>query len=421
MFSGNNIFKKFQNQNCSTFIYGVGACGRILDKFCEDLDVRVQGFIDGNIKYDGNYVNGKKVIHHTKISKEHRDSIIVVSSNDIHDVVQLLIQNGVNENQILPGGNLLQQIPKSFELEDIKYNEGDTASGFSSFAIDCTILCHKAFESNDPLFIRSLDLVITERCSMKCKDCSNLMQYFQNPVNYEAGQLLQNVKDLLNLIGFIPEIRIIGGEPFMNRNACNIIQELIAEKRIHRIVVYTNGTIVPKKEDFIKIVNEKVVFMITDYSSCGLNAESDLTGRLVNNKKNTDKLEVLCLNHNLKYRRHPPENWTEAANIRNYWRTDDENQQIYDRCCCKNLYTLSEGEFHKCPFSAQMARLGKNNFINDFVTITGSDLKDEVSEIAKLIKRNKFLQICGFCPGRSLSDPQIEPAIQIKDSLEIPC
>ena len=28
-----------------------------------------------------------------------------------------------------------------------------------------------------------MDVVITERCSLKCKDCANLMQYYEKPQN----------------------------------------------------------------------------------------------------------------------------------------------------------------------------------------------------------------------------------------------
>ena len=35
------------------------------------------------------------------------------------------------------------------------------------------------FENDESLHLKCIDIVVTEKCSMKCKDCSNLMQYYE--------------------------------------------------------------------------------------------------------------------------------------------------------------------------------------------------------------------------------------------------
>ncbi|MCO6696995.1 hypothetical protein, partial [Streptomyces sp. Vc17.3-30] len=35
--------------------------------------------------------------------------------------------------------------------------------------------------AEDTLILKYLDVVVTEACSMKCQDCSNLMQYYTKP------------------------------------------------------------------------------------------------------------------------------------------------------------------------------------------------------------------------------------------------
>ena len=42
--------------------------------------------------------------------------------------------------------------------------------------------------------MRSIDLMITTRCSLKCESCSNLMQYFESPQNYEHIPILNALK-----------------------------------------------------------------------------------------------------------------------------------------------------------------------------------------------------------------------------------
>ena len=63
------------------------------------------------------------------------------------------------------------------------------------------------------LYLNSIDLVLTEKCSLKCKDCSNLMQYYAKPVDEDFDTLINSIDKILSNVGFIREIRIIGGEP----------------------------------------------------------------------------------------------------------------------------------------------------------------------------------------------------------------
>ena len=40
--------------------------------------------------------------------------------------------------------------------------------------------------------MRSVDIVVTEKCTMKCVDCSNLMQFFEKPESYEIDEMNNN-------------------------------------------------------------------------------------------------------------------------------------------------------------------------------------------------------------------------------------
>ena len=42
--------------------------------------------------------------------------------------------------------------------------------------------------------------MITEKCSMKCKDCSNLMQYYENPINSDLNLLLKSIDKVMNSV-----------------------------------------------------------------------------------------------------------------------------------------------------------------------------------------------------------------------------
>ena len=52
----------------------------------------------------------------------------------------------------------------------------------------------------------------------------------------------------MSSIDYLSEFRVIGGEPFMNKDIGKIIDFLKEFSNLSRIVIYTNATIVPKNE-----------------------------------------------------------------------------------------------------------------------------------------------------------------------------
>ena len=66
-----------------------------------------------------------------------------------------------------------------------------------------------SFQDKSNLSLQSLDLVLTEKC-FKCKDCSNLMQYYAKPVDEDYNQLINSLDTFMNTVDYVYEIRLIG-------------------------------------------------------------------------------------------------------------------------------------------------------------------------------------------------------------------
>ena len=58
-------------------------------------------------------------------------------------------------------------------------------------------------------YVRSVDVVITTKCSMNCESCANLMQYYVNAKNTDEA-VLESVKNLSENVDHISEYRVIG-------------------------------------------------------------------------------------------------------------------------------------------------------------------------------------------------------------------
>ena len=99
------------------------------------------------------------------------------------------------------------------------------------------------FENKEKIYMRSIDIMITERCSLKCESCCNLMQYYKAPKNTDEINILDSLSIISQNVDEISEFRIIGGEPLMNRQWSLIVKSIAEKFPDKQIFIYTYGTI----------------------------------------------------------------------------------------------------------------------------------------------------------------------------------
>ena len=136
------------------FIYGFGLAGKWLSA---NLPARIGGFIDTDLKK-----SGRTFQNHSVYSLENaalvmdEETTIVISVIDIQDVLPLLEQ--------LPHK---RWIALGLHLENTQalHNPMEESREFVEYSLKAVEDCHKGFFSKDTLFLRSSDIVITEKCS----------------------------------------------------------------------------------------------------------------------------------------------------------------------------------------------------------------------------------------------------------------
>ena len=416
----NNTIQKLSKSNLPVIIFGAGVVGEVVQNICENYNIKVNFFCDNNCKKHGQKINNIEILNPEKAKQLYPDANWIITTADYHEICQQLKKLNYTSNRIINPIEILEKYKTEKYNKFNAYNLRDTDKGFLDFAVNCTINCVKGFYNQESINLRSIDIVVTEKCSMRCVDCSNLMQYFEKPNNYNLTEINDSVDLICEFVDGVHEFRIIGGEPLMNKEVFKIIKHASGKNKIEKIVIYTNGTIVPKSEQFEILRHNKVFFNITDYSGCDKNANDKLTKKLSNQKPRVDQLEELCIKNKINYRRHPPENWTDCGKILKYIDDVEKIEEKFNQCCCKNLITLSNGELHRCPFSAQITRLGVSDFMEDYLKLNTVGISNSKNVMKNFIYEKKSLKACGYCPGRPLSDPKITPGIQTKEVLKIP-
>ena len=344
-------------------IYGDGRVGKALHKYYKKLGIKVLGFCEDS-KEKG-YLSLKEI--------KNKNTLFVIAVSDIEKVVNKLHSHGLD--RWLSPKDILNNI-----------NSDD----LTNYSISTLQNCHNAYLNKNKVFLKSLDLVITERCSLKCKECSNLMQYYTLPKNFNTEQILHSIDILSKNVDEINEVRLIGGEPLINKDWNIITKHLLKFNNIKNVIIYTNGTIVPTQIQLEKIKDYKLMFSISNYEKLS---------------KNINKLKELLHRNNIRCEIKKVTEWTDCGIIKKHNRSSIENNTLFKECCVKNLFTLIEYKLYRCPFSANLnnlKRIKEDRVIN---------IKDK-DTILPFLHSIKAPLACDYCNGRLYTSKIIKVAEQ---------
>ncbi len=346
---------------------------------CREAGIQVSAFCDNESRKTKRDFCGMKVFHTPALKKHLPEARFIIAHHNIKDCARQLHELGYNE--IYSSLELL----KNYNVTKYKHR---VTQPYMASKILTSKATHDLYFDGSKTFLRSIDVMITTKCSMNCKNCCNLMQYYVDAKNTDE-KIIEAVELLTENVDYIGEFRIIGGEPLMNKNWAEIINGITKKDSNRKILVYTNATISPKDEQLESFKNKNVNFYITDY------------GKL---SKNADKMEEKLKHHNIGYMRKPADNWVDCSNVRQHNRSVSRLKQVFKECCAKKFYTLLNGKLYTCPFIANAANLkaipdNKADYVDLF-----SEKQNLKNKIKRLINMENFFPACDFCDGRP-NDP----------------
>lgn len=253
------------------------------------------------------------------------------------------------------------------------------------------------------LYLYSLDAVVTERCSLKCRDCSNLMQYYQCPQNMDVNVLKKSLDIILSKVYRIFELVILGGEPFINQDFIKLINWYKDEPKIERISIYSNATIFPSEDVLECLKVQKIFIRMSDYGV--------LSGKLT-------KWIQWCTDNHVRYEVVKMKRWHDCGKLERHDYNEQELLAVYAECECRNLPTVIGDYLYNCPYAANAANLGamySDEVNNDRLLLTE---RVSANDVNHFLYERKYLEACRYCKGRNFKQPAIEPYIQTKQPLE---
>tara|TARA_B110000211_G_C13987897_1_gene512587 strand:- start:456 stop:1169 length:714 start_codon:yes stop_codon:yes gene_type:complete len=232
------------------------------------------------------------------------------------------------------------------------------------------------------------------------------MQFYEKPVNEDLDLLFSSLDRFMDSINEIDEFRVLGGDPFMNKDMYKVVNKLVSYEKAGKVIVYTNGKIIPRGPNLECLKNEKVILDMTNYGIVSNNAQAIIK---------------VCEENNIKYSESVTTVWQDCGEILPFQkRTEEEKKRKFIDCCNSDTLSLLKGKLYRCPFSANAENLNavpKNK--EDQVDlsdpkVTTADLKVKIKNV---VYDKEYISACDFCNGRDYTVKKIKAAVQTKKPL----
>ena len=250
---------------------------------------------------------------------------------------------------------------------------------------------------NDDMIIPYMTALVTSKCTLKCRDCNNLVPYCHNSKFISKEIIIQDVTRICSVIDFCICMNITGGEPFLHPDLDKIIAEITDNSKILFVEVITNGTVMPSQEVIKSIRNSKVIIKISRYE----------------NFSKIDKLISLFEDEGIRYLVLDNLSWRTSGGIERRNKRYDQIKKEYLSCWpgkhCKSMW---EGNLYPCARAAFLHEVGadcKDDSLN--LSIGNRKLKKKLLEFYL----REYMDACDFCDQMNSMGHKVEPAIQIED------
>ncbi len=365
-----------------TIIYGAGTYGTLTLKLLKKRGTLVSCFADR--KRSGRMLEGMEVITPEEIPEGFEGEVYIAAKNYYSEMYDFLL------------GRECKNIKSFLEFEgddvkgiDLTNAEMDAWQMRKSFFIIIKMY------SMQGLKINHVEAVVTERCTLRCKDCSSLMPYYKEPKDTDLNKLEKLIFRLLDSIEYLGEVRILGGEPFLNGKLAAFIRSLSQSPKIGLISIYTNGTVVPQ-EDILNAIKEcGVQLHISDY---GIGKEA------------RDRFIEKCREKGIYTAVRFYDSWRQFGALVPSNMSDQAVRQIFLNCATASCLTILNGRLYQCPRAAHADAIGIITSEDDETVYLNRELPD-IETLKRLLERREPVRACYYCFGSN--GKEIPAAVQV--------
>ena len=231
-----------------------------------------------------------------------------------------------------------------------------------------------------------LEVVLTTKCSLNCRNCANLMQYYKEGISFPPEEVIKDVKDLLALTDHVNEFGIIGGEPFLHPSVEDVAEILCGSKKIKNVIIVTNGTIIPERKIMERLAKcRNLEVQISNYNHIAGVRTNEVYQAFLNAGVNVKIITYAWRAYHFS----PPKG-----------KSVPELEATFRKCLkCNELF---DGAIHFCPTSSNGMKCGfVPHRAEDYCSIRLDGTKKQYWErkyaLASFLKNTTWICACDQC------------------------
>lgn len=318
-------------------------------------------------------------------TKYYRDIIRQCNEMNVSDMLICFIYNDIYWNFSITE-RALKQFKMSYSNQDLNKNE-----------VNELLIKKKRelSEKKDYLIFPKLNFIVTEKCTLSCKDCRALVPGIGSPRHIPLEEIIDDVTSVLDAVDEIVDIEPIGGEPFLYPYLAEVLDCMISSPKTNFVSVSTNGTIVPNEKLLKTLQNNKVFVTISDYGHIEKMAKL-----------------IACFEKNkINFAVETDQVWFDVGDIQMRGRSKEELIDEYRNCYCQYLTKyICNHKIWVCP---RAPRLSLFNIVseNDYFPLVKGETQKNRENIQKSYDA-VYADACNFCSQGDLNIKYIPAGIQ---------
>lgn len=331
-----------------------------------------------------------------------KEYMILISSKNFSEEIADQINNGYPDKFIIFRWPL--EVKENVDFDEHLWREriyGTCMSTYKEIAKNRTNTeeyikeKEKFLADKEKVVLPRTPLIITTRCTLCCKECSNLVPYYSSPKDYAFDEIIQWIKNICSAVDEWICCELVGGEPFLYRDLKRVLSYVLQENKIQQIEFTTNASVIPEPDILRLLKNEKVIVMISEYPG------------LIDATKFIHILEE----YGVHYRVIRDMRWIRTKNLMKRNRSHQELQSQYLNCGpAKMCRTILNGKLYVCSKAASLMELGYVDHLEKIDLTDVNHLRDNIKKFLRLT----FSEACDYCDMASADEEIIDAAVQIR-------
>lgn len=272
-------------------------------------------------------------------------------------------------------------------------------------------------------------LVVGFACNLNCKGCSEYVEYHRSKEMLNFEQVKETIDNYFSMVDYVIQINVLGGETFICQDIgkiCRYIEEIYGN-RFHKMVIHTNGIIVPK-ENVVKDLSccKKLSIWISDYEKQMNQSQKE------NSKKFRVKLQEYAIKHNAYSTFNQKENtdkWFDLGNP--LIKKNDEKSILLERFskCSGICFSLYKNKYYYCVMELSAVETKLFNYVKkqDYIDLLEMKKLEQKVRIEKFLGfqlgflEDGYLSFCDYCNGLGVgvNKAYIEAGVPVVSDLSV--